>query len=109
MPRYIDAEKFRNYAIEHKPYYANPNFFEGFNDVLRMIADEVCAPTADVQEVKHGEWKDDQDDVYWGNYIVKKHCSRCGYTPNFDRKTELFDLTKYCPNCGAKMDGEADD
>lgn len=63
--------------------------------------------TTDVEEVKHGEWEDDADDLFWGNYIVKKHCSECGYTPEFDRETELFNLTKRCPNCGAKMDGGA--
>ena len=62
-------------------------------------------PNADVQEVKHGEWVDDSDDVYWGTYIVKKHCSECGYTPKFDRETGLFNLTKRCPECGAEMDG----
>lgn len=63
-------------------------------------------PTADVQEVRHGKWINDKEDVYWGNHIVKKHCSECGYTPRFNKETELFDLSKYCPECGAKMDGE---
>lgn len=66
-------------------------------------------PAADVEEVKHGEWEDDADDIFWGNYIVKKHCSECGYTPEFDRETELFNLTKRCPECGAKMDGKREE
>lgn len=62
-------------------------------------------PTADVEEVQYGEWIDDADDVYWGNYIVKKHCSRCDLVPHFDREKELFDLSERCPRCGAHMYG----
>ena len=60
------------------------------SDVGMMIED---APTADVQEVRHGEWVDNgiQDSML-------SECSLCGFpcgacTFNF------------CPNCGAKMDG----
>lgn len=46
-------------------------------------------PSADVAEVKHGEWK-------WRN---GGECSECGFhNSNFDYN--------FCPHCGAKMDGE---
>ena len=59
-------------------------------------------PAADVAEVVHGRWiKDDflSDDV---NNAEK--CSQCGELIGWFGK-----LPKYCPNCGAKMDGGCED
>ncbi len=53
-------------------------------------------PVADVQPVKHGEWKINSDGYY-------PYCSECGKEP------ESGKMTKFCPNCGARMDGGADD
>lgn len=49
-------------------------------------------PTADVVPVVHGEWVYDEFDI--------PHCSECGHEvmPNL--------ISPFCPNCGAKMDGE---
>ena len=49
-------------------------------------------PAADVVEVKHGEWKKR------GN---EKKCSRCEFIYYSNN-----DEWSFCPNCGAKMDGE---
>lgn len=57
------------------------------------------APAADVAEVVHGEWLDNDDRCY---------CNRCfefSCTVTDDTGTIYNDLTKFCPNCGAKMDG----
>ena len=57
-------------------------------------------PTADVVEVKHGEWI--EDSLVDGAVS----CSLCAYTDyrfNYD-KDEWG--SNYCPNCGAKMDGK---
>lgn len=77
-------------------------------------------PTADVVEVRHGEWVED------GYNDIPCVCSCCGaeaqYTSTFE---ETFDYdweenlvpcgyeeireyirTPFCPNCGAKMDGD---
>lgn len=56
-------------------------------------------PAADIAEVVHGRWiKDDflSDDV---NNAEK--CSQCGELIGW-----FGNLPNYCPNCGAKMDGE---
>lgn len=53
------------------------------------------APAADVQPVKHGEWKINSDGYY-------PYCSVCGTAA--DQLTKH--LTKYCPECGARMDGD---
>lgn len=49
-------------------------------------------PAADVEPVVHGEWVYDEFDI--------PHCSECGHEvmPNL--------ISPFCPNCGAKMDGE---
>ena len=62
------------------------------------------APAADVVEVKHGEWVEVNQvgkNSRHINYTTKK-CSVCGYW-NGRRKS------KYCPNCGVKMDGDKND
>ena len=55
---------------------------------------------ADVVEVRHGEW----EKVY--NH---RECNRCGYKAPYKKIKagyHLQDLSKFCPNCGARMDGE---
>ena len=48
-------------------------------------------PSEDVVPVRHGRWRDDDT------------CSECGEEP----LTEYaVDIMQYCPNCGARMDGE---
>lgn len=54
------------------------------------------APTADVVEVRHGDWKRDEK--------FHPYCSACGENPWSALVAE--NNLKYCPNCGAKMDGE---
>ena len=49
-------------------------------------------PTADVAPVRHGHWIE-------CNYGLTFECSKCKYPTEYS-------LTDYCPNCGAKMDGD---
>ena len=55
-------------------------------------------PAADVAPVVHGRWIHDGRRVESG--IDWCHCSECGKSDNFCARTN------YCPNCGAKMDGD---
>ena len=79
----------------------------GCNEVI----DEVCpncftagliadAPTVDAVEVVHGRWIETlvPDGYVQKASRLRKQCSVCGWT-NACRYN-------YCPNCGAKMDGE---
>lgn len=52
-------------------------------------------PTADVVERKHGKWE-----KMWHSYFKQELpcCSVCGHFSAM--------RWKYCPNCGAKMDGK---
>ena len=87
MPRYIDADKLSENIIER---VNNP----AIRSWLLSLINE--SPTADVAEVKRGEWKEAED----GDGIV---CSVCGS----DFCTLVLDVYgyNYCPNCGAKMEG----
>lgn len=55
--------------------------------------------TADVEEVKHGEWK--TPTTIGGRAFNVPHCSVCNGIP-----CGVDENTKYCPHCGAKMDGK---
>ena len=58
--------------------------------VIKNVLDET--PTADAVEVKHGRWLINPDGYY-------PYCSECKAEPKGG------EMTNYCPNCGAKMDG----
>lgn len=59
-----------------------------FDMMLEIIQKQ---PTADVEEVKHGEWVKYKPAHY--------ECSMCG-------KKVGGNVSNYCPDCGAKMDGK---
>ena len=50
--------------------------------------------SADVVEVRHGEWV--REDIY---FYHRYNCSACGYRL-------IGEPTKFCEDCGAKMDGK---
>lgn len=57
--------------------------------VLNQAVKAIRKLSADVQTVRHGRWRE-------GVYAGYK-CSEC--------RTTWDAPTKFCPNCGAKMDG----
>lgn len=58
----------------------------------------VCdLPAADVEPVVHGEWRENG----LNGYAYAIICSKCGYIDGYP----FNDRSRYCPNCGAKMDG----
>ena len=60
-------------------------------------------PTIDAAPVVRGEWILVGTNEHHYETSVKEKCSLCGrYVYRYD--TELQD--NYCPNCGARMDGE---
>lgn len=59
--------------------------------VIRKYFEEV--PAADAAPVVHGRWGENGD------------CSECGFQPWYERDIHTL---SYCPNCGAKMDGDGD-
>lgn len=91
MSRYIDADKLGIGKADRKAFTI-PEYADGWNSAIEIIQN---APTADVDEVRHGEWG--FDGMGWT-------CSECGEYA-LSNKTKMQVGSNYCPNCGAKMDG----
>lgn len=85
MAEYIE----RRAAIEHLNVWC-----DGCGSAVECILAE---PTADVAPVVHGRWNN------MDGYKTRKVCSECGWdVPEYGK------FYRYCPNCGAKMDGVAE-
>lgn len=91
MARYIDADKLcedlRGMASILAPFKQST--------MLGVIETINLMPTADVVEVAHAKWEINCDGYY-------PYCSNCMTEP----KSGV--MSKYCPECGAKMDGGAE-
>ena len=71
-------------------------------DLVKFGLDRI--PAADVAEVVHGEWLRGDDD--WDS-LTTIQCSICSEDWCFETDDDVSLLNyKYCPNCGAKMDGD---
>lgn len=81
MSRYIDADALLQ-ELKHKPFIS-------YTDIIKR------QPTADVVEVRHGEWG--FDGLGWT-------CSECGEYA-LTNKAKMQVHSRHCPHCGAKMDG----
>lgn len=78
------------------------------NGIARLhVSDIDTIPRVDAVEVVHGRW----EEMHYEGGILDgtnfDRCSVCGYERVFDDPA-LKTVFKYCPNCGAKMDGGAD-
>lgn len=70
------------------------DYCAGWNGLIRLLEK---APTVDAVPVVHGRWNN------MDGYKTRKVCSECGWdVPEYGK------FYSYCPNCGAKMDGGAE-
>ena len=91
--RLIDADALINRLLNTKIVAAN--MFQYANAVTNMIGD---APTIEAEPVRHGYWENANGRP---NTYIRK-CSVCGKEAYFCGRGCSY---KFCPNCGAKMDG----
>ncbi len=99
MQRLIDADALLKKCIEGD---GNDKFTEGYNFAVQEISAYITlAPTIE-PEVRHGRWV--VHTTWHGMFgLIHSECSEC----KFDRNGDLSSW-KFCPNCGAKMDGGAE-
>ena len=105
MARYIDRDRLLT-ALQDKQqfclstYSTGRMFFAMDNEIIKE------QPTADVVEVKHGYWEMYEDESLI--CATEFSCSICNESFCSSDLTEeqMIEMLKYCPNCGAKMDGE---
>lgn len=86
MTEYIEREKVLGKGVPVDGFFSN------------MISawDVANIPAADVAPVVHGRW------VKVSEYMPIYNCSICGNRNLFGDNV----FFNYCPNCGAKMDGD---
>lgn len=97
MSKYIDRQALLD-AIPPTKEDKQISLYGAVADFISLVCD---VPAADVVPVVHGHWtlERDPDD---GNKPVCYHCSVCD---SDGCHTSIRIAYKYCPNCGAKMDG----
>ena len=88
------------------PFMCDPTCrYYGYGDCFPdRFADHLLANGVTISE--QGEWETDKEDIEWGNALKRKHCSKCGKRPHFDKEKREFVLSDFCPHCGAPMKGE---
>ena len=87
MAKYIDIDSVSDDYMQS--FTANAGTYLVVRKILRSV------PTADVVEVKHGEW-----DVNVGmNFNKERICPIC-------KKRIESNYWEFCSHCGAKMDGD---
>lgn len=97
MPNLIDADKLKSYFA---PTLTGRTEYSA-DEILLTI---VSMPTVDAEPVRHGRWK--PMDLTYGRSIY--YCTNCGESAEVptDMGKPIY---MFCPNCGAKMDGEGED
>ena len=104
MPKYLEQEALVQ-RLKNSPLFTNfgeDGYFirNGVIDIIKKQQEP--KQTADVVEVRHGEWIDSGD----GDW----RCTNCNEYFRIDIDLHPIDDCDmyYCPKCGAKMDGKGE-
>jgi len=95
VKKYIELQKALNVCKMQYEHCLEMHDWSGDATADNIKRDIETLPTADVVEVKHAKWEINYDGYY-------PYCSNCKTEP----KNGV--LSKHCPECGAKMDGQKD-
>ena len=105
MPTYKDVDEIRKEILQGKKnlHFKNAENAEICAGVLAFVQGVIDrVPVADVEPVKHGYWEElDEEGCY--------SCSACGNPWIIIDGTPQDNEMYFCPNCGAKMDGDDND
>ena len=86
------------YALTEANLKSHMDSVEGGQENRSAIRIIMELPSADVVEVKHGEWAEE-------GYCPFCKCDMPAFIEDWEWKRCR---TPYCPNCGARMEGEED-
>lgn len=105
MAEYIERGALMQFPIRRDHYdreNGNEHFINGIETVLEYAEN---LPAADVVPVVHGQWDDSGRYTFPGGSTAVR-CTECGCALTVSE----FRLNNwnYCPVCGAKMDGGAE-
>ena len=100
--RMIDADALIKFMNERHKTLVDENgwydhYTSGYEDAITDVEE---APIVDAAPVQHGHWIHDGPAFKGG--VDWYRCSVCGCR-------DVVEWMKYCPNCGAKMDGGNED
>lgn len=110
MPKYINAGDLQAQLERKKAGIANQRYTEGWNDCMMRVKSMVSkAPAVDAVPVVHARWVNIM--LCNGGERTIATCSRCKDRGDVRTAMTEFGLweidSPHCPNCGAKMDGDA--
>lgn len=105
---YIEREAALNFEVDS--VLLAPGALQPFMDGMAFYADHIKRlPAADVAPVRHGLWVLTTQPLGWRDEDCVE-CSECGEDFVLDEWgiDDVKDAMRYCPNCGAKMDGDGE-
>ena len=96
---YIERRDLRNELYSRMDFYYEQGYHSLSRECSELIKYIDEMPTADVEVVRHGEWiwTENGEEDYEQFWV----CSVC--------KEKSYIETKFCSDCGAKMDGGKDE
>lgn len=104
MAEYIKREALREILNGWRDAHADVDDVHGCGLLEDVICEVDAQTAADVAPVVHGRWI---GAPLCGNDNCR--CSECGSWHNIHANLRGEIMQKYCPNCGAKMDGGDND
>lgn len=69
-------------------------------EAIKMVSFPEYTPSADVVPVRHGRW------ILEREPDGKPYCFHCSVCDDDFHYIGIVTASDYCPNCGAKMDGD---
>jgi len=110
MAEYIERQKVYEMLHAIGGCGAKPeSWADGWDKAIDTAIKELAKiPAADVRPERHGRWVWNPNGMDWnlGAWQCSECCANSGFSCDLYINPHIFINSNYCPNCGAKMDGE---